>query len=82
MKPPQLADDYVSYHWRNPKTGVLHPRNTTPAWWHELYRLWRLGLNDGEISRALARNDDTIWRARTRMGLTPNDRPGGYREPT
>jgi len=81
VRPAQLAPEYVTYHWRNPKNGALVPINRTPAWWHDLYDLWLLGLNDAEIGRTLGRETYAVWKARTTMELEANAAPGGIPGP-
>lgn len=50
---------------------------THPDWYGDVYRLWRLGLNDGEISRTLQnKTPNAVWIARTGMGLRANARAG------
>jgi hypothetical protein len=48
-----------------------------PAWYADVYDLWRLGLNDGEIARSLDRPVAAIFTARARqMKLAANAYPG------
>lgn len=48
-----------------------------PAWYREVYDLWRLGLNDGEISRSLGRTVCAIYTARAQgLKLPANAYPG------
>lgn len=49
-----------------------------PAWYAEVYTLWRLGLNDAEIARSLERSVNQVFTARARqMKLPRNTDPGG-----
>lgn len=47
-----------------------------PTWYGEVFRLWRLGLNDGQIGRVLGKTPNAIWTARHGMGLEANAAPG------
>jgi hypothetical protein len=50
-----------------------------PAWYADVYDLWRMGLNDGEIARCLDRPVSAIYTARGRqMKLPRNNDPGHY----
>lgn len=49
-----------------------------PAWYADVGLLWRLGLNDGEIARALERKVHAVYTARTGLGLPRNAEPGKY----
>jgi len=71
-----LADLVITCTRRDGSTYIR--RIPRPRWYAEVYRLWRLGLNDGEIARSLERPVDTIYTARARqMKLPRNTYPGG-----